>query len=460
MPVRHALQRAGVEARALTRLGLPIVATQLAQAAMGMTDTLMAGRYSAVDLAGVAIGGSLWIPLLLLFTGILMATVPLISQAFGADQPQRIARTLQQGLWLALALGVLGAALLSQAHWLYRWLEVDVAMRQVGSGYVGALAWGMPAATLYTVLRCGQEALHQTRTVMLISIAGLLLNVPLNYLLIYGHFGLPALGGVGCGWATSIALWAQLGLACWLTVRSPHFRRIRFWKRWAAPQLALQRELLWIGVPIGVAIFFEASMFLLIALLLTPLGSVAVSGHQIAFSVISVTFMIPLSLSMAISIRVGFTLGRGDPRGARRVATTGLALGAAVAIITGSLMLALATPIAGLYSNDRQVIELAARLLLLAALFQLSDVVQVCAAGALRGYKDTRFPLLGAFIAYWLLGLPLGYSLAMTHLWGTPMGAPGFWAGFIGGLSVAAVALLARLHRTSRAQPSAERQLH
>jgi len=458
-PRRRALK----EVRELAHLGLPIVATQLAQAAMGMADTLMAGRYSADDLAGVAIGSSLWVPLLLLFTGILMATIPLVSQAFGADERHQINTTLQQGSWLALLLGLLGAWALAHAPPLYRWLEVDAAMLRVGSGYIQALAWGMPAAALYTLLRCGQEALHQTRTIMLISIAGLLVNIPLNYLLIYGYLGLPEMGGVGCGWATTIALWAQLVLATLLTVRSPHFAQIRFWRHWQAPRLREQAELLRIGIPIGVAIFIEASMFLLIALLLTPLGSVVVSGHQIAFSVISVTFMIPLSLSMAISIRVGFTLGRRDPRGARRVATTGLALGGAIALITGSLMLLLARTIAGGYSNEPEVVELATALLILAAIFQLSDVIQVCAAGALRGYKDTRFPLYGAFIAYWLIGLPVGYSLAMTPLWGAPMGAQGFWIGFISGLTVAATALTIRLHRTSRQRVLAgntARQLH
>lgn len=453
------LQRALDEARALARLGLPIVATQLAQAAMGTTDTLMAGRYSADDLAGVAIGSSVWVPLLLLFTGILMATIPLVSQAFGANDRSSITTTLQQGIWLALLLGLLGALTLYQADPLYTWMEVAAPMRHIGDGYTNALAWGMPAATLYTVLRCGQEALHQTRVIMLISLAGLLLNIPLNYVLIYGKLGFPELGGVGCGWATAIALWAQLGLATWLTLKSPHFARIPFWRNWTPPHLTHQRELLMIGVPIGVAIFFEASMFLLIALLLTPLGSVVVSGHQIAFSVISLTFMIPLSLSMALAIRVGYNLGRRDPRGARRVATTGIALGALIAGVNGVLMLACREQIASLYSHQPEVVTLAAQLLLLAAIFQLSDVIQVCAAGALRGYKDTRFPLYGAFIAYWLIGLPVGYSLAMTTLWGDPLGAQGFWIGFICGLSVAATALVIRLHRTSQCYRQPQ-QLH
>ncbi len=417
---------------------------------MGLTDTLMAGRYSADDLAGVAIGTSVWIPMLLLFTGILMATIPLVAQAFGARDYDSIRHTLQQGCWLALLLGGVAALLLHLAAPLYSLMEVSGTMRSVGGGYVEALAWGAPAAMLFTLLRCGQEALHQTRTIMLISLAGLLVNIPLNAVLIYGYAGFPELGGVGCGWATVAALWVQFLLAVWFTLRSRHFEPVRLWLNWRQPQLRKQQELLRIGVPIGVTIFFEASMFLIIALLLAPLGSTVVSGHQIAFSVISVTFMIPLSLSMALSIRVGFTLGRGDPRGARRVATTGIAMGGLIALATSSTIWLLATPIASLYSVEPDVIALASLLLGFAALFQLPDVIQVCGAGALRGYKDTRFALGAAFVAYWLVGLPLGYSLSLTDLWGAALGAKGFWIGITCGLSIAASSLLVRLHLISR----------
>ncbi|MCW8884801.1 MAG: MATE family efflux transporter [Motiliproteus sp.] len=442
-------QRFSVEIAAILKLGTPIIITQVSQAAMGFTDTLMAGRYGDTDLAAIAIGGSLWMPVLLAMTGILLATTPMVAQAYGSGDNSRIRTTIQQGLWLALLLGLVAAGLLWLSPPIFQRMEVEPSVAAISTGYLEALSWGFPAAAAYQVLRSTNEALHQTKPIMLISLLALGCNIPLNYVLIYGEAGFPELGGVGCGWATALVMWMQL-LVLWLYSRySQSFNNIQFWKDWQSPRKDQQLELLWLGVPIGVSIFIEVSMFAFIALFLAPLGAETVAGHQITISFTTLVFMIPLSLSMALTIRCGYAIGLGQPDYARFICKAGLLLAASIATLTSTGIYLFSEQIASIYTNNETIQQYAITLLVLACIFQFSDAIQVNCAGALRGYKDTRVPLIAVFIAYWLIGLPLGYSLSLTGIWGEPWGARGFWTGLIAGLSIAAVLLGWRLYRVS-----------
>lgn len=438
------------EIRALLALATPIIIAQLAYTSMGFVDTVMAGRVSARDLAGVALGNSLWVPVFLLMNGTLLATTAKVAQRFGAGKEAENGPLVRQALWLALAIGMLCAVLLWNAEPVLRLMGVDAELSALAMGYLRGVACGFPATALYQVLRCFSDGLGRTRPSMVLGICGLLLNIPLNYVLIYGKLGLPALGGVGCGWATGIVMWCSLLGMLWWVRWAPAYRASGLFLQFDWPQWPVIRRLLSVGLPIGVSIFAESSIFSVIALLIGGLGATVVAGHQIALNFSSMIFMIPYSLAMAATVRVGQSLGRSAPRDARFAA--GVAMGTALtyACLSASLVMLLREPIARIYSPDPEVIVMAATLLVYSALFQFSDAVQVTAAGALRGYQDTRATMLITLLAYWGIGLPVGYTLGLSDWLGQPSGPSGLWQGLVAGLTCAAVLLGIRLARSAR----------
>ncbi|MDH4568598.1 MATE family efflux transporter [Pseudomonas sp. BN414] len=455
LSVNHAetrLSRASTELRALLKLAAPIMIAQLSNTAMGFVDAVMAGRVSPRDLAAVALGNSIWIPVFLLMTGILLATTAKVAERFGAGKQEDIGPLVRQGLWLALAVGLSGALLLVNARPVLELMGVDQELIDPAMGYLHGIAFGFPAVALYYVLRCFSDGLGRTRPSMVLGICGLLLNIPLNYILIYGHFGMPALGGVGCGWASGTVMWFMLlGMLTWVT-RAPAYKPSKLFERFDRPQLALMKRLLSVGVPIGVAVFAESSIFAVIALLIGGLGATVVAGHQIALNFSALIFMIPYALAMAVTVRVGQALGRGDPRAARFAAGVGIGTALAYACISASLMLLCRELIAKMYSPDPQVIAVAAMLIVYSALFQFSDAIQVAAAGALRGYQDTRATMIITLFAYWGIGLPVGYALGLSNWLGEPSGPKGLWQGLVVGLTCAALLLSLRLARSARAR--------
>ncbi|MEO4049268.1 MATE family efflux transporter [Pseudomonas sp. CAU 1711] len=450
MPTHSRLARAQGELRALLRLATPIIIAQLANTAMGFVDAVMAGRVGPRDLAAVALGNSLWVPVFLLMTGVLLATTAKVAQRFGAGATEEIGPLVRQGLWLGLGIGSLCAVQLWNATPVLRLMRVDPALIDPAMGYLRGVACGFPAVALYYVLRCFSDGLGHTRPSMVLSLCGLLLNIPLNYVLIYGKLGLPALGGVGCGWATGIVMCCMfLGMLAWVSW-APCYRPSRLFARFEGPCWAQIRRLLAVGVPIGVAVFAESSIFAVIALLIGGLGATVVAGHQIALNFSSLIFMIPYSLGMAATVRVGQALGRGAPRDARFAAGVAMAAALAYACVSASLVLLLREQIARIYSPDPAVIAVAATLMVYSALFQFSDAAQVTAAGALRGYQDTRATMLFTLFAYWGIGLPVGYGLGLADWFGEPSGPSGLWQGLVVGLTCAAALLGVRLARSAR----------
>ncbi|MGL4716704.1 MAG: MATE family efflux transporter, partial [Aeromonas sp.] len=313
------------------------------------------------------------------------------------------------------------------------------------TGYLHAILWGLPAFALFQVLRNFSEGLSHTMPTMVIGFVGLAVNIPANYIFIHGHFGMPKLGGVGCGVATTIVLWAML-LAMILYVKiSPHFSKISLFSQLAPPNGSRIWRLFRLGFPIAMAIFCEVTLFTVVALILAPFGAEIVASHQIALNFSGLVFMLPLSIGVGVTIRVGHSIGEGQPQHARVAARTGLMLGVAVAVLTAALTILLREQIAAIYTQDQQVISLAVLLLFLAAIYQISDSIQVVAAAALRGYKDTKAIFYITIVAYWGLGLPTGMILGLTD-WLVPrMGPQGFWIGFIVGLTGAALMLGYRL---------------
>lgn len=442
--------RVRVEVRALLALAFPIIISQLATTAMGFVDAVMAGRVGPRDLAAVALGNSIWVPVFLLMSGILLATTPKVAQRFGANAHSEIGPIVRQALWLALITGLCAAFLLIGAEPLLHLMKVDPGLIEPCMGYLYGIASGMPAVGVYCVLRCFSDGLGKTRPSMVLGLCGLALNIPLNYVFIYGHFGVPAMGGVGCGWATAIVMWFMaLGMVGW-TYRGTLYKSSQVYSHFEWPHWPIIKRLLSVGVPMGVAVFAESSIFAVIALLIGSLGATVVAGHQIALNFSSLVFMIPYSLGMAITVRVGQALGRGQPREARFVSGVGMGTALVWACISASLILLLRGPIATVYTADPQVIDVATMLLMFAALFQFSDVIQVTAAGALRGYQDTRVTMILTLFAYWGIGLPVGYVLGMTDWLGAANGPSGLWQGLIAGLTCAALMLTVRLLRSAK----------
>ncbi len=441
---RHSFRH---EIKQLLALGSPIIVTQLAQAAMGFVDTLVAGQYSTLDLAAVALGSSIWLPLFLTCTGLLMATTPLVAHATGAGQLQSIVTFFRQGLWISLLCGIGCVAFLFSADWILNVMSVEQDLAAKTMEYLKAIAWGFPALLLYQLLRSYFEGLGKTRPAMHIALFALLANIPLNYIFVFGKLGFPEMGAAGCSWASAAVMWMMLALG-WAVM---HYKTQLHLPRFTLPWIDLRAfgQFLRLGIPMGISILIESSMFSVIALLLAPSGVLIVASHQITMTFTGLIFMIPLSLAIACTIRVGQMNGAGNPSAAWFTAKAAMVLTSCIALITSISIWLLARPIAELFTSEAAVISMASSLLLIAALFEISDALQVTAAGALRGYKDTSYPLLIVFIAYWVIGLPLGYILGLTDLLIPAIGAAGFWYGLVIGLSVAALLLIIRLKRVA-----------
>lgn len=438
------------EFRALLALLLPILGGQVAQTANGFVDTVMAGAVSPLDLAAVAVGASIWVPVFLFMVGVIIAATPVLSQHVGAGNHQRVVPTAWQAMWLALGVGLAGFAAVRQAHWLFAALDVPAGLRAMTQEYLDGLSWGLPGIALFIGLRSYTESLSHPMPVLAISIIGLLANIPLNYAFIHGVGDLPAMGGPGCGPATAVVMWLMAALMWAYVRRASHYRDrapagTRIHGGPHAPDLRELGMLFALGLPIGLAIFFEASIFSIIAVLLSTLGETVVAGHQIALNFASLTFMLPLSVSLALTVRTGYAAGANDLAAARRAVRAGMSLSLGIVLFNASLLYFAREDIPRLYSDDPSVQVLAAQLLVFAALFQLPDALQVTASGALRGFRDTRSPMWLTLLAYWGIGLPVGYALGFGSLAGEPLGPKGFWIGLVLGLAVAAVLLNARL---------------
>lgn len=442
------MQKYLTEARQLLALAIPVILAQVAQTAMGFVDTIMAGAVSATDMAAVAVGTSIWLPAILFGHGLLLALTPTVAQLNGSGRRERIAEQIRQGYWLALFVSLLIMVLLWHAGYLIRAMhDIDPLLALKAEGYLHALLFGAPGYLFFQVLRNQCEGLSKTKPGMVLGFIGLMVNIPLNYIFIYGHFGMPALGGVGCGVATASVYWVMFICMRFWVRRMRTMRDIHLTSSWSPPSRPILTRLMTLGLPVALALFFEVTLFAVVALLVSPLGIVNVAGHQIALNFSSLMFVLPLSLGVATTIRVGYRLGQGSTEQAKVAAWTAQGVGISMAALTALFTVTFRHQIALLYNDNPEVVTLAAQLMLLAAIYQFSDSIQVIGSGILRGYKDTRSIFFITFIAYWLLGLPAGYLLALTD-WLVPrMGPAGFWCGFIVGLTSAAVMMIWRIRR-------------
>ncbi|MDC7704457.1 MATE family efflux transporter [Vogesella indigofera] len=439
------------ETRALSHLALPMMVAQIAQVATGFVDTVMAGRVSTDDLAAVSLGASIFITVYVTLMGIVSALNPILSHQFGAGETRRIGETARQGLWFGLLLGCLGVLLMLAIQPLLRlWLSLPETVEDKVMLYIDGAAFGMPAAMMHRALHAFASSLNRPRPIMVVSLIALLLNIPLNYMLIHGLFGLPQLGGAGCGWATGVVMWFNAITLFVYLARNRALAGYGLTQQFSWPQWSRFPAMLKLGLPIGLSFFVEVSLFSFIALLIAQLGTLVVASHQAVLNFSSLIYMIPQSIATALTIRVGQSIGSGDYLQARLISGLGIALSIAAAVLTMLLVLLFRHQIIAMYSPDPAVVALGSTLMLFAAFYQLTDAMQTVASGALRGYKITALPMAIHIVSFWGLGLGLGMVLGLTD-WLLPrLGVHGFWAALVVSLSVAGLTLVGYLSHISR----------
>jgi MATE family multidrug resistance protein len=425
--------------RALVRLALPVAVVQVTMMLMGTVDTVMVGRVSPTDLAAVALGNLYFFGVVVFGMGVLFALDPVISQAVGADDAVGVARGVQRGAVLSLALSVLAALLLLPAGAVLSTLGQPDDVVPVAAGYARACIPGVLPFYLFNVLRQSLQAMHRMRPILVTVVAANLANAFFNWVLIYGNLGAPALGAVGSGWATSLSrtfmTLCLLGLG-WPLLRSS----VRPLRRDAIARAPLKRFLR-LGTPIGAQQMLEFGVFGAAGLLMGWMGTVPMASHQVALNLASLTFMVSVGAAQASSVLVGHAVGRGDPHGARRAAGAGLVAGAGFMACAAALFLSVPDELARLYTDDAGVVAVAAVLIPIAGIFQVFDGIQVVSSGVLRGVGDTRLPMLLNLLGFWGVGLPVSVVLGF----GLHLGPRGVWLGLASGIGAVALLLLVRV---------------
>jgi MATE family multidrug resistance protein len=430
------------EIRRTLELASPVMIGLVASFGMNFVDTVMAGRLAQKDvaLAALATGGAVWSAMLMFTIGVLMALQPTVAQLDGAGRKVEAGAAARQALWLAVGLSVPYYVLMSQGGAVLSAMGVEASIVPVADGYMKAIAWGAPGMCLVFLLRFFSEGTGHTKPTMYIGLLGVILNIPLNWVLMFGKLGMPALGARGCGYATSIVIWMQVLLLLAYIRSHRHFDGFDVFSRWDWPERERIMELLRIGLPIAVTIFVEGSLFVGAAILIGRLGPVPTAGHLVAINFSALLFMVPLGLASAVTTRVGNAIGRGEPQAARYAGLVGLFIVLCTQSISASIMILLPGLVVGIYTNDPAIAAVAISLLYYAAIFQFPDGIQICSAGALRGLKDTMVPMAYNIFSYWLVGMSLGYYLTFAR----GLGPAGMWMGMIAGLTAGALLMSTR----------------
>ncbi len=438
------------EIRQTLALAFPIIIGQVSQMLMGITDTVMIGRVGKVPLAASAFTHGLFMLVFIVAIGVLMSVSVLVARAHGARQSRECAALLQHGMVLGVGLGAAGMlAMFATVPWLQHFGQPPEVVAEVRP-YFELIALSLIPTLVFQVLRQFSEAVGHPWAPMGILLGGVGLNVVLNWILIYGNLGAPALGLAGAGWATLASRVLAAGLLWWWLARRPGLR-----SEWPSAVLAggwlvipawpRLRAMLHIGVPAAIYLLFEVGAFSAAALMMGMLGTVELAAHHIALTCAGFTFMFPLGISIAVSVRIGQAVGAERLGSLRMIGFSALGAGSLIMLGCALFFLLAGRQLVAGFSTEPEVIALAAQLLVVAAIFQLFDGVQVIASGALRGMADVKVPMVITFIAYWLIALPGGYGLGVRGTYG-PLG---IWAALAAGLAAAALLLAWRFyHKT------------
>jgi len=386
--------------------------------------------------------------------GVMMAVNSVVAHEMGGGRFGGIAHSVRQSLWMGAIVGIAGCIAANACALLFDHIGLEAAVAGRAKTFLHIISLGMPAFACYRALYGYTTSINQTKPIMVIALLGLLYNVVFNWLFVFGKFGLPALGALGCAAATASGVWLMLGaMVAWIKLSSAYRLTYPF-TGWEMPDWREIGSMLRLGLPIGVTHFAEVSAFGVVSLLVARFGVIEVSAHQIALSFVSLVFMVPLSFGIGSLTRVGQAMGEGDAVRARFVAWVGTGMCIAFGLLSALFILVFRSHIVAMYTSDPAVQATCATLLLFAALFQLSDSTQVAAASSMRGYQVTRSPMVIQMIAFWGVALPVGWILGLAPGWfpwspDKPMAATGFWIGLVLGLTVAAVLLTWALHKLS-----------
>ncbi|OHU96641.1 MATE family efflux transporter [Pseudoalteromonas byunsanensis] len=430
------------ESKRLLQLATPVFFAQITLILMSVVDTMMAGQVSANDLAALSIATGVWNPLTFSLQGLILALTGIVAHCHGANDSSGIKYYFQQSIYLAILLTSVGFVLAEFTPLIFERLGTSASITSLSQQYIDFVKWGVLGFLLFSIYRNVTEGVGFTKPAFYISIVGLIVNVFANYVFIYGKLGMPAYGSAGCGLATTLVFWA-MAISQWVYCnRSKTMRTLSLLSDFTKPQFSGISYLAKLGIPICLATFFEVTLFACIPLFIADLGAIAVSGHQIAANVTAILFMMPLSLSMAIAIRIGNLAGQQAHEQLKTAIFTSFCLAAMISVFVALITLIGRDSIAWLYTNNEDVALLASSIIVLACIYQLPDALQVAAHGVLRGLKYTKPITYITFVSYWLVGFSLGYILAKTNLIVPAMGPIGFWIGIIVGLTVAAIFLL------------------
>ncbi|MFS8975578.1 MATE family efflux transporter [Cupriavidus necator] len=439
--------------RRIVSLAAPVLAGQLAVIAFGVIDTVMAGRASATDLAAVGLGGSIYITIYISLMGVLQALAPIAGQLYGAGRVEAIGAEVRQAAWLGAALAIPGVLLLAFPGPLLAFAKAPPELVDKASAYLHFGAFGLPAALGFRIYSALNNALSRPIMVTVLQVGGLALKVPLNAWFIHGGLGVPALGGPGCGLASTLISWVWCIAGLLILRYGGAYRALRIFDTWSWPSAAPLRALLRLGVPMGLTYLIEITSFTLMSIFITRLGTVTLAGHQIIANLGAVAYMLPLSLGIATSTLVAQHIGARDLAGATRLAWRGIRLAVGLAMLTGALLWLLRKPVLHAYASDPAVVAAALPLVLFVAFYQAFDAVQVMTAFILRAYKVALIPTLIYAGSLWGIGLGGGYVLGFGLIEGMPAftgGASGFWLANSVSLAIAGALLVRYFNRVSK----------
>jgi multidrug resistance protein, MATE family len=425
----------------------PILITQLGLFSMNFFDTTMSGKVHPNDLAGVAIGSSLWVPVYTGLSGILLSITPIVAQLIGAKKGKDVPNMVVQGLYVSVIISIviviIGYFTLDP---ILSNMGLEQEVLHIAKGYLIALSFGILPLFIYAVLRCFIDALGFTRVTMFITLTSLPINFVFNYLFIFGKFSFPKLGGIGAGIASAITYWCITAIAVFIIMKKSPFREYKVFKTFYRVSLKAWTDILKIGIPIGLAIFFETSIFAAVTLLMSQYNTITIASHQAAINFASFLYMLPLSISMALTIVVGHEIGAKRLYAAKQYSYIGIGMALFLSVLTAAFIYFFRPEVASIYTSDGAVLKLTQDFLIYAIFFQLSDAIAAPIQGALRGYKDVNITFMMALVSYWVIGLPAGYLLANY----TSLHAFGYWIGLISGLAAGAIGLSARLRFIQR----------
>ena len=436
------------ESKHFFKIGIPIFGSQLSYMIMHTTDTIVSGRYSSEELAGLVLAGAFTFPVYMLFQGIMFAITPIVAQLYGSREFIKIGQKMRQIFWIAIAIAFSIFLIFLFLSKILLFFPLDKNILSISTEYLRAVSVGMFFYVMFRYLSSYSEGMTLTLPVFFVVLFGALINIPLDIIFAFGYFGIPEMGSEGCGYATSIVSMIMFFAMLRIILSSKKYKKTELLKEFNGPSLKVSKEILKLGVPIGVGIFAEMTMFSGAAIIIGQLGDKILSGHAVALNIASILFMLPLAIGLAGSTRVGNLLGEKRFLDAKYSSYVGVSLCFIGALFNMIMLLIFRENFSSIYSKDIEVINVAISLLIYASIFQIPDGIQMGSLGALRGYKDTFAPMVFLIISYWIFAIPLGYFLT-NYGFTKPLGAEGMWISMIMGLILFSIFIFNRLRLVS-----------